>query len=72
MKMVRQKCDSKMVKESGHSRLSTDSANLAKPVQRALIDTGVLSARDLAQRTADQIAGLHGIGPSAMGCCARR
>jgi hypothetical protein len=60
MKMVRQKCDPKRVKEFDDSRLCAD---FAKP---ALINAGVLSARDLARRPADDIAGLQRIGPSAM------
>ncbi|MGB9067796.1 MAG: hypothetical protein WCC21_04440 [Candidatus Acidiferrales bacterium] len=66
MKMVRQKCDPKRVKEFDYSRLSAEFAKLAKPAQRALINAGVQSARDLARKTADEIAGPHGVGPSAM------
>jgi hypothetical protein len=68
MKMVRQKCDPKMVKEFGDSRLSAD---FAKPAQPALVNAGVQSVRDVAQKTAGEIAGLHGLGPSAMPPAAR-
>jgi hypothetical protein len=61
MKMVRQKCDPKMVKEFGDSRLSAD---FAKPAQPALVNAGVQSVRDVARKTAGEIAGLHGLGPS--------
>jgi hypothetical protein len=66
MKMVRQKCDPNMAKVFDDSRRRADFAKLAKPAQRALINAGVLSARDLARRTADEIAGLDDKGPSAM------
>jgi hypothetical protein len=52
--MVRQKCDPKMAKEFDNSRL------------RTLISAGVVSARDLARRTADKIAGLDAEGPPAL------
>jgi hypothetical protein len=64
--MVRQKCDPHRLKEFDCSRLSADFAKLAKPAQRALMNAGVLSARNLARRRAEEIAGLHGIGLSAM------
>lgn len=55
-----------MVEEFDDSGLSADFAKLSKPAQRALVYAGVQSVRDLARKTADEIAGLHGIGPSAM------
>jgi hypothetical protein len=66
MKRGRQKCDPHRVKEFDCARLSADFAKRAKPAQCALINAGVLSVRDLARRTGEEIAGLHGIGPSAM------
>jgi len=63
---VRQKCDPKRVKGFDDSRLRADFAKLAKPAQRALTNAGILSTRERARRTSDEIAGLHGIGPSAM------
>jgi hypothetical protein len=61
MKMVRQKCDPKVVKEFDDSSLSADFAKLANPAQRALNKAGIGSVRELARRTADEIEGLHGM-----------
>jgi len=48
-----------------YSKLSPMFAKLSKPAQRALINAGILNARDLAQHTRAEVATLHGIGPLA-------
>jgi len=48
-----------------YSRLDPAFAKLSKPARRALINAGVLTLKDLAQHTQAEVAGLHGIGPSA-------
>jgi hypothetical protein len=40
-------------------------AKLAKPAQRALVDAGIFTVKDLARHTRAEVAALHGIGPSA-------
>ncbi len=66
MKTARQKCDPEKMKAFDCSRLSADFTKLSKPAKRALINAGIHSPRDLARQSADEIAKLHGIGPSAM------
>ena len=65
----------KRQKQEGHKKnllnsiddspLSGDFAELSKPAQRALVNSGVRTPADLAQKTPEEIAELHGVGPSA-------
>ena len=48
-----------------YSRLDPSFAKLSKPAQRALINAGILTPKDLARHTRAQVTALHGIGPSA-------
>ncbi len=48
-----------------YSKLSPAFSKLSKPAQRALINAGIFSAQDLAQRSRAEVASLHGIGPTA-------
>ncbi len=41
-------------------------AGLSKPAERALAAAGITSLAQLAKRTEADIAGLHGIGPTAL------
>lgn len=47
------------------TKLDPAFAKLSKPAQRALMNAGIFTPRDLAQHTRAEIAALHGIGPSA-------
>jgi predicted RecB family nuclease len=40
-------------------------AKLAKPAQRALMNAGIFTVKDLAKHTRAEVEKLHGIGPSA-------
>lgn len=53
------------VNQLDYSALSSDFSGLSKPAQRALANNGIRTPTDLAQRTAKEIAVLHGVGPSA-------
>ncbi len=54
-----------MVNEFDYSRLSPAFSRLSKPAKRALINNDILEPRDLARCSRRELAGLHGIGPSA-------
>ncbi len=58
-------CDPAKIEAFDYSRLDPAFASLSKPAKRALINSGIYSAKGLAQRTRDEVARLHGIGPSA-------
>ena len=49
-----------------YSMLDPRFSKLAKPAQRALMNAGILSPRQLANRTLKEVRQLHGIGPSAL------
>ena len=51
--------------EFDDSRLAPALAMLSKPAKRALIQQGICSEKDLAQRRRSEIAKLHGIGPAS-------
>jgi hypothetical protein len=42
-------------------------AGVAKPAQRALVNAGIRSFDDLAERREVDVAALHGMGPKALG-----
>ncbi|NUM56625.1 MAG: hypothetical protein HUU46_23595 [Candidatus Hydrogenedentes bacterium] len=63
---IKSRCDAHAVAAFDYSALSDDFARLAKPAKRALIKNDVLTVRDLARRTVDEVAAFHGIGPSAI------
>jgi hypothetical protein len=48
-----------------YSNLDPAFARLAKPAQRALINAGIFTPKDLAKFTRAEVMALHGIGPSA-------
>lgn len=48
-----------------YSGLSPVFRGLSKPAQRALVNSAIFTADDLAQWTRADVANLHGIGPSA-------
>lgn len=52
--------------EFDYAQLSADFAGLSKPAQRALLNNGVRSPKDLAKRTLAEVRAFHGIGPSAI------
>jgi hypothetical protein len=54
-----------MVQAFDCSHLSPAFSKLAKPAQRALINNEILTVRALSQWTRDDVAKLHGIGPTA-------
>ncbi len=60
-----QRCDRALVGEFDYSGLDAAFARLSKPAQRALINNGILAPNDLARRSRRDVAGMHGIGPSA-------
>ena len=47
------------------SQIDPAFARLAKPAQRALMNAGILTPKDLAKHARAEVAALHGIGPSA-------
>jgi hypothetical protein len=61
-----QLCDRETVATFDYSKLSADFAKLAKPAQRALLNSGICTPVDLAKRTQKEVAAFHGIGPSAL------
>ena len=46
-------------------RLAACFARLSKPAQRALMESGIFTERDLARWSRGEVAQMHGIGPSA-------
>lgn len=62
----RSPCDPKAVEEFDYSGLSPEFAKLSKPAQRALVNRGILTPRQLSRLTKDEVLGLHGVGPSAV------
>lgn len=46
-------------------RLDACFAGLSRPAQRALMDDGIFTVRDLAGWSCKEVAALHGIGPSS-------
>jgi hypothetical protein len=61
-----QKCDKALINQFDYSPLSPSFSKLAKPAQRGLLNNGIRTPADLARRTVEEVAALHGIGPSAM------
>lgn len=59
------RCDPVKIEAFDYSRLDPIFARLSRPAKRALINAGIYSAKDLARRTRDEVAKLHGLGPSA-------
>jgi hypothetical protein len=55
-----------MVAAYDYSRLGPEFARLSRPAQRALLNAGICTARDLAQHRERDVLALHGIGPSAL------
>lgn len=51
--------------EFDYSKLSPAFVKLGKPAQRALINAGILTPKQLAKKTRAEIAALHGMGPSS-------
>ena len=47
------------------SSLNSAFSELSKPAQRALLNSGIRTPADLAKRDLEEIAELHGVGPSA-------
>gem|GEM_PF-3958211 len=65
-KMVPRNCDREMVANFDYSRLDVQFRVLARPAQRALVNNGIFTPRDLAGKRLDEISRLHGIGVSAL------
>ncbi|MEP0827352.1 MAG: hypothetical protein HRF51_02420 [bacterium] len=55
-----------MVADFDCSCLSHQFRVLARPARRALVNNGIFTPEDLAEKTIDEISHLHGIGPSAL------
>lgn len=48
-----------------YSKLDPAFAKLSKPAQRALINAGIFTPKELAKHSRREVAALHGIGPSS-------
>lgn len=60
-----QPCNPDQVRTFDYGRLSEALRTLSKPAQRALVNNGIYTPRDLARWTRTELAALHGIGPSS-------
>lgn len=49
-----------------YSSLSTEFSKLSKPAQRALINNGIKSPKDLARKSQKEILSFHGMGPASI------
>lgn len=49
------------------SKQENDLPKLAAPAQRALASAGIANLSQLARKSEAEIAGLHGMGPNALG-----
>jgi hypothetical protein len=61
-----QKRDKALIDQLDDSPLSPDFSKLTKPAQRGLLNNGIRTPIALARRTMEEVAALHGIGPSAV------
>ena len=59
-------CDPRKVETFDYSPLSPDFHALAKPAQRALVNSGLCTPERLAKLTRKEVLALHGIGPTAL------
>jgi hypothetical protein len=57
--------DPKRVEAFDYSQLSDSFSALSKPARRALINNKIYTTKTLSQWTRNDVAKLHGIGPSA-------
>lgn len=58
-------CDSEQVASFDYAQLDPAFLTLAKPAQRALVNNGILSPRDLAKHSLDEVMAFHGMGPKS-------
>lgn len=58
-------CDKDKREGSDYSALAPSLTTVSKPAQRALLNNNIRTAKDLAKWTREDLAALHGIGPSA-------
>jgi len=58
-------CEKPKIAAFDYSPLADCFLMLAKPVQRALVNNGILTTADLAKWRLADLAKLHGIGPSS-------
>ncbi|MBK8170640.1 MAG: hypothetical protein IPK60_09900 [Sandaracinaceae bacterium] len=59
-------CDPLAVGKADYSKLDATFAKLAKPAQRALLNSKIHKPKDLAKWSLKDLAALHGVGPSAL------
>ena len=59
-------CDPSAVAAFDYSTLHADFSTLSKPAQRALINNGITTPKQLARKRVAEVAAFHGVGPSAL------